>query len=67
MEVNLNKIKGLMREHGETQAELAEYLGCSTSAVQSYLAGKTEMPSTVFIRIAKKYEVPIGELTTEEQ
>ena len=62
MEVNLNKIKGLMREHGETQAELAKYLGCSTTSVVNYLNGKTEMKAVDFFKIADKYKVPITDL-----
>ena len=62
MEVNLNKIKGLMREHGETQAELAEYLGCSTTSVVNYLNGKTEMKAVDVFKIADKYKVPITDL-----
>lgn len=62
MEVNLNKIKGLMREHGETQAELAEYLGCSTTSVVNYLNGKTEMKAVYVFKIADKYKTPIADL-----
>ena len=65
MEVNLNKIKGLMREHGETQAELAKYLGCSTTAVVNYLNGKTEMKAVDVFKIADKYKVPITDLVEE--
>lgn len=62
MEVNLNKIKGLMREHGETQAELAKYLGCCTTSVFNYLNGKTAMKAVDIFKIADKYKVPIADL-----
>ena len=62
MKVNLNKIKGLMRERGETQAELAEYLGCCKASVVNYLNGKTEMKAVDVFKIADKYKVPIADL-----
>lgn len=65
MEVNLNKIKGLMREHGETQADLAKVIGKSEATVQNYLAGKTEMTCRILGDITKHYGVPFGDLIVE--
>lgn len=55
MQVNLNKIRGLMAEHGDTQKDLAEKLGVSVTTVGNYLNGKTKMTIEVIGKIAQIY------------
>lgn len=43
MQVNLNKIKGLMAENGDTQKDLARKLGVNKATVNNWLHGKTNI------------------------
>jgi transcriptional regulator with XRE-family HTH domain len=67
MQVNLNKIKGLMAEHGDTQKDLADKLGISDMTLRNYLGGKTEMRVDTIGKIAEIYKVaPLVLLTFEK-
>lgn len=57
MRINLMKIKGLMAENGDTQADLARKLGCSATTVGNYLSGKSDMRVVTVDQIAKVYNV----------
>lgn len=66
MKVNLNKIKGLMAEHGDTQLDLAEKLGISENTLRHYFHQKTEMRVSMVGQIAEIYHVkPLDLLQTE--
>lgn len=57
MFVNINKIRGLMAEHGDTQKSLAEKLNVSERTVWNYLTGKTSMRVDDIAKIAAIYDV----------
>lgn len=57
MQVNTAKIRGLMAEHGDTQAELAAKLGISENTLRHYLKGTSEMRVSQIGEIAKIYNV----------
>lgn len=63
--VNLDKIKGLMREHGETQRDLANLLACSATSANNYLTGKTEMKVGDVVKIAKHYNVELNDIVVD--
>lgn len=62
MQVNIAKIKGLMAEHGETQKDLADVLGCSVTTIGNYLTGKSQMKIDDVGSIASHYEVDAFDL-----
>ena len=57
MQVNLNKIKGLMAENGDTQKDLARKLGVNKATVNNWLHGKTNIRLDMVNRIAEVYKV----------
>lgn len=57
MQVNIAKIKGLMAENDETQADLAKVIKCSRNTVCSYLTGKTTMSLEILSKVADHYKV----------
>lgn len=59
--VKTNKIKGLMREHGETQEDIAKLLGKTLRAVQ-YEFSKGKFSVTDLSKIAKHYDISIADL-----
>ena len=66
MTVNLNKIKGLMAEHGDTQKDLAEKLGLSRQMVSLYMTGGSAMSIATVTKIARIYGVSPFDLLKEE-
>lgn len=64
MQVNIAKIKGLMAENDESQADLAKVIKCSRNTVCSYLKGKAALSLEAVDKIAKHYQVdPVSLLT----
>ena len=57
MQVNLNKIKGLMAENGDTQKDLADKLGVSAETARNYINGKVAMRVDTISKIAEIYNV----------
>lgn len=57
MQVNLNKIKGLMAENGDTQKDLARKLGITDETLRNYFRGKTIMRIDTVNKIAEIYNV----------
>lgn len=57
MQVNLNKIKGLMAENGDTQKDLARKLGITDETLRNYLKGETIMRVDTVSKIAAVYNV----------
>lgn len=57
MQVNLNKIKGLMAENGDTQKDLACKLGITDETLRNYFRGKTIMRVDTVSKIAEIYNV----------
>lgn len=57
MQVNLNKIKGLMAENGDTQKDLACKLGITDETLRNYFRGKTIMRIDTISKIAEIYNV----------
>lgn len=67
MQVNLNKIKGLMAENGDTQKDLADKLGVNKATVNNWLLGKTPVRLDTVNKIAGIYNVaPLVLLTFSE-
>lgn len=66
MKVNLNKIKGLMAEHEDTQQDLAEKLGLSRQMVSLYMTGSSAMSIATVTKIARIYGVSPFDLLKEE-
>lgn len=62
--VTLGKtIKALRKEHGMTQEELAQKLGCiSRSTIANIETDRQDVPQAVILKIAKMFDVPINEL-----
>lgn len=59
--IKINKIKGLMRENGETQADIACLLDKSLRAVQ-YNFKKQIFTVVDLAKIAKHYDVNLSDL-----
>lgn len=57
MQVNLNKIKGLMAENGDTQKDLARKLGITDETLRNYFKGETIMRVDTVSKIAAVYNV----------
>lgn len=57
MQVNLNKIKGLMAENGDTQKDLADKLGIADMTLRNYFSGRTVMRIDTVSKIAEIYNV----------
>lgn len=57
MQVNLNKIKGLMAENGDTQKDLADKLGIADMTLRNYFSGRTIMRIDTISKIAEIYNV----------
>ncbi len=58
--LRLHKIKGLMAENYETQADLAALLNLTPPTINSRLKGKSEFTATEIYKIAEHYKVPPG-------
>lgn len=67
MKINLNKIKGLIAENGDTQEDLAKKLGCSKATVNYMLNGVVRMTLETATKIAKIYRIDPLSLITEEK
>lgn len=57
MDITLSRIEKLVEETGATTRVLAEAVGCSKSAIQRYLTGQREMPTSVINGFAKAFNV----------
>lgn len=57
MQVNIAKIKGLMAENDESQADLAKVIKCSVTTVGNYLRGQTAMSVETLSKVADHYKV----------
>lgn len=60
--INLDKIKGLMREHKMTYADFATAFNISKSSAQNYLTGKQMMKVDLLYKIADYFKVAIDTL-----
>jgi DNA-binding XRE family transcriptional regulator len=60
--INLNRIKGLRAEHGETQAETANVLDIHVSSYQLKEWGLVEFKPSELKALADHWEVDIKEL-----
>jgi transcriptional regulator with XRE-family HTH domain len=58
--MNLNKIKGLMAEHGERQEDIAKLLNINISTVNFKLQGKSEFKVSELKTLADHYKVDIN-------
>ena len=56
------RLKAIRRERGQTQRELAEYLGMKIRSYQFYEGGEREPPIDKLIAIADYLDVSIDEL-----
>lgn len=57
MELTVLRIKELSEQKGVTIRELAEYAGCSKSAMQRYISNERDIPTTVVVGIANAFDV----------
>lgn len=57
MDITLSRIEQLVNETGLTTRELAEAVGCSKSAIQRYLTGQRDIPTSVISGLAKAFHV----------
>lgn len=57
MDIILQRIEALVAETGITMRDLAESVGCSKSAIQRYLTGQRDMPTSVVNGFAKAFNV----------
>lgn len=57
MDITLTRIEKLVEETGATTRELAEAVGCSKSAIQRYLTGQREIPTSVISGLANAFGV----------
>ena len=57
MKETVSRIKKLVESNSATIRELAEAAGCSKSAMQRYIAGDRDIPTSVIIGIANAYGV----------
>lgn len=67
MKINLDKIRGLIAEHHDTQAGLARKLGVSKATVNYWLTGTIKMTLETATEIAEIYGVKPLELITAEK
>ena len=65
MQVNLNKIRGLMAEHGDTQKDRAMKLGVSKQLINLKLVGKSPISVKMLGDIAHLYGVAAAALINE--
>ena len=57
MKVTISRIKQLAESNAATIRELAEVAGCSKSAMQRYISGDRDIPTSVINGIANAYNV----------
>lgn len=57
MNITVNRIKELIEETGATVRELAEAADCSKSAMQRYIAGERDIPTSVISGLAGAFNV----------
>lgn len=57
MELTVARIKKLFEENSVTIRELAEIAGCSKSAMQRYISGDRDIPTSVISGIANAFGV----------
>lgn len=57
MQVNINKIKGLMAENGDTQKDLADKLKVNRQTVNNWFCGHNKVSLETLTEIAKIYKV----------
>lgn len=60
------RIAGLRRELGWTQAQLAERLGISQQLIAAYEAGSRKVPASLLPTFAKLFAVPLEQLVGME-
>ena len=57
MKLTVSRIKTLVEVNATTIRELAEAAGCSKSAMQRYLVGDRDIPTSIIIGIADAFKV----------
>ena len=57
MEITISRIKELAEIKGMTIRELAEIAGCSKSAMQRYIAGDRDIPTSIIVGLASAFGV----------
>ena len=58
--MNVNKLKGLMAEHGERQEDIAKLLNIHITTVNFKLQGKSEFKLSELKTLAEHYKVDIN-------
>ncbi len=51
------KLKQIRKEHGESQAQIAQYLQIPQTQWQRYETGKNELPLRYLVAFCRRYEV----------
>ena len=59
-------LKNLRKEKGYLQSELAEKIGATNQNVSDWESGKSETSFEMLIKIAKVFEVTVGQLIGSE-
>lgn len=57
MNITVERINALIEDTGLTVRELAEYADCSKSAMQRYITGERDIPTSVINGLAKAFHV----------
>lgn len=57
MNITVERINALIEETDLTVRELAEYAGCSKSAMQRYITGERDIPTSVINGLAEAFHV----------
>lgn len=57
MDITVQRIEALVAETGITMRDLAETVGCSKSAIQRYMTGQRDMPTSIVNGFAKAFNV----------
>ncbi len=63
----MDKIKQLRKSKGESQTQLAEYVGVSLRTIQHYEKGTVDIPFKNLEKIAKHYDVNVSYLFEDEK
>ena len=58
--MNINKLKGLMAEHGDRQEDIAKLLDINITTVKNNLSGKSDFKFSEVQVLAKHFNVDIN-------
>ena len=62
---NLNRLKAVLADAGQTNKWLAEQLGCAPTTVSKWCTNVCQPPMETYIKIAKLLEVELSELVNK--